>query len=361
MKHPYKDIPDFQFWRKAISNVETFKIDPVTDTKFKISRQSKVSTAGSCFAQHISQRLSSIGFNYFVAETDASLSESERRLRNFGVFSARYGNLYTARQLLQLFEEVFEGRTRTQVAWQRPDGKYVDPLRPNIEPAGFETIAEVIDARSQHLERVKAMFLETDIFIFTLGLTETWQELSSGEVYPLAPGVVAGDFDEEIYGFINFNVAEVTADLEKFLNKLKVINPDIQVILTVSPVPLIATYEQRHVLVSTAYSKSVLRVAAEDVMQNRDWIDYFPSYEIITGNFSLGKYFEDDLREVNSIGVDHAMRCFLKNYIPDESALSASNPLLPATADVFSQTGEASVLNSKGIVCDEEAIARINI
>jgi hypothetical protein len=45
------------------------------------------------------------------------------------------------------------------------------------------------------------------------------------------------------------------------------------------------------------------------------WVDYFPSYEIVTGAFNLGRYFEDDLREVNGAGVGHAMRCLLKNYV----------------------------------------------
>ena len=66
----------------------------------------------------------------------------------------------------------------------------------------------------------------------------------------------------------------------RFSNKslvpdLKRLNPGVRVLLTVSPVPLIATYEPRHVLVSTTYSKSVLRVAAEQVMRRHDWVDFY--------------------------------------------------------------------------------------
>jgi hypothetical protein len=44
------------------------------------------------------------GFNYFVAEQAQGLSPEQARANGYGVFSARYGNIYTVRQLLQLFE-----------------------------------------------------------------------------------------------------------------------------------------------------------------------------------------------------------------------------------------------------------------
>ena len=357
MTNPYKNISEKQFWRKSISNIEAFKVDPVTVVKFKISKDAKVATAGSCFAQHISSRLANIGFNYFVTENNLELSKSEQKRRNYSIFSARFGNLYTARQLLQLFEEAFEGRSREVTAWQRSDGKFVDPFRPNIEPDGFENTENVQSSRDEHLSYVRQMFLEADVFIFTLGLTESWRSIISGDVYPLAPGVVAGEFDDKRYEFVNFTAQEVTADLSSFLQKLKSVNPEIKVLLTVSPVPLIATYENRHVLVSTVYSKSALRVAAEEALQKFDWVDYFPSYEIITGHYNFGKYYEKDLREVNPIGVGHAMRCFLKNYIQKDSQNEDAENILPDLPADF----DKHQINSKEIICDEESIDKIKI
>src|SRR5690349_14915994 len=103
MTHPYSDLPDHRFWRPGLAAVERHRLDPVVHAKFRIGPQARVATAGSCFAQHISRRLQAIGFHYFVAEDAPALSDEARRARNYGVFSARYGNVYTARQLLQLF------------------------------------------------------------------------------------------------------------------------------------------------------------------------------------------------------------------------------------------------------------------
>ncbi|GAB7550613.1 hypothetical protein NRB_01070 [Novosphingobium sp. 11B] len=340
---PYSGLPAHQFWRRSISAVEHHRIDPVTQTRFKIGKNARVGTAGSCFAQHISRRIMASGFNYLVTEAGEGIDEPQRVRNNYGTFSARYGNVYTTVQLLQLFEEAFGQRVPRDRAWPRPDGRFIDPFRQQIEPDGFADEAAVIAERDRHLAAVRRLFEDTDIFVFTLGLTEAWRSREDGSVFSAAPGVVGGAFDESRHEFVNFDLAETYGALETFLEKFHALNPGARVLLTVSPVPLIATYEPRSVLVSTTYSKSVLRVAAEMALKRFDWVDYFPSYEIITGSFSGGLYYEDDRREVNALGVSHAMRCFMQNYI------EGRDPKAAAVAPEAVRKASAA-----GIVCDEE-------
>lgn len=346
MSNPYSGIQDYQLWRRSVARVETHMFDPIVKPRFQIDRTSKVATAGSCFAQHISRQIQRIGFHYFVAEDGNDLSEADRAKRNFGVFSARYGNIYTARQLLQLFEEVFEGRVPAEKAWLRKDGRFVDPLRPQIEPDGYETTEAVAEARRTHLAAVRRVFAECDVLVFTLGLTEAWRSRLDGSVFPLAPGVSAGSFDPDQHEFINLTLEDIDRDLSLFLRRLKGVNPRVKVLLTVSPVPLVATYEDRSVLVSTTYSKSVLRVAAEQMLSRFDWVDYIPSYEIITGSYAGGLYYEDDYREVNHLGVAHVMRCFVRNYVSRPADLSTQRSELP----------EPPVAEFQNVVCDEREI-----
>ncbi len=349
MSHPYQGLPDFQFWRRAVSGVEPHALDPVVAPRFRIGPTDRLATAGSCFAQHISRRLAAIGFNYFVPEAGEGLDGEERQRRGYGMFSARFGNIYTVRQLLQLFQEAMGTRRSAETPWCRGDGRYIDPLRPNIEPDGFPSPGAVLEARQAHLAQVRRMFLEAEIFVFTLGLTEGWQGLATGDVFPLAPGVAGGSYDPLRHGPVNFTVAQVNEDLRTFLLLLKEANPSVKVMLTVSPVPLIATFEPRHVLVSTTYSKSVLRVAAETALQEFAWVDYFPSYEIITGGFNCGRYYEEDLREINRAGVSHAMRCFLNNYAEGYAEQQAK-------PQVYMPTPRCSA----EVVCDEETIEKVS-
>ena len=345
MSHPYSSLPNYQFWRRGVAGIEPFVIDPVVAPRFVISQDDRVATAGSCFAQHIARRLVAFGLNYFVTEAGNHLPPAERSASNFGVFSARFGNIYTTKQLLQLFEECFEGRRSAESAWRRADGRWIDPLRAQAHPDGFESQEEVDSDRLRHLRAVETMFAQCDVFVFTLGLTEAWRSKVDGTVFSGAPGVGGGRYDPERHEFVNFGVEQVLADLFAFLHKLREVNPRVRVLLTVSPVPLIATYEPRHVLVSNSASKSTLRAAAEEAWRRFDWVDYFPSYELITGNFNGSSYFERDCRGVNAPGVDHAMRCFLRNYTEVPPHL-APQP----------QSAVIAVESFDGVICDEEAL-----
>jgi hypothetical protein len=86
-----------------------------------------------------------------------------------------------------------------------------------------------------------------NVLVFTLGLTETWRSMADGAVFPLAPGVAGGEMDFSRYAFVNFQMNDVVADLDRFLTLLQKVNPHARTILTVSPVPLAATYEHQHV------------------------------------------------------------------------------------------------------------------
>src|SRR5262249_21197263 len=158
--------------------------------------------------------------------------------------------------------------------------------RPQIEPDGLASADDVETARVEHLASVRRLFETLDTLVFTLGLTEAWMSAKDGAVFPLAPGVTGGEPGDG-YIFHNFTAGEVAADLRVFIGELRRVNPRAKAIVTVSPVPLIATYEDRHVLVSTTYSKAALRVAAESVAE-LERVDYFPSFEIVTGSFNRG-------------------------------------------------------------------------
>jgi hypothetical protein len=106
-------------------------------------------------------------------------------------------------------------------------------------------------------------------------------------------------------------VAEIEEDLAHFIAQARTINENLRIILTVSPVPLVATATDHHVLSATIYSKSALRVAAQEVSRSFCGVIYFPSYEIVTGPQAPDTFFEPDKRNVSRPGVDAVMSAFL--------------------------------------------------
>lgn len=356
---PYDRQPDFAFWRRAVANRVSAKVDPVVSFPFRFGRGAKVVTAGSCFAQHISARLVAHGFNYFVTEPGNPILKPDMKRRyNYGTYSARFGNIYSARQLRQLAERAYGRFAPKEDVWEAEGGRAIDPLRPAIQPGGFSSRAELLADRARHLAAVRRAFEELEIFIFTLGLTECWVSRADGLVFPVCPGVSGGMFSEERHEFLNFGVDDIVADLKAFFSLLFEVNPDCRAILTVSPVPLIATAERRHVLVSNSWSKAVLRVAAEVIVRENPNIAYFPSYEIVTGAFSRGRYFERDMRTVTNSGVDHVMRLFFQHATEIDAAGVATAPAGAAPRSAKMPNRRSIAKRIVRLVCDEEAIER---
>ncbi len=315
MDTPYRSLPKSAFWRQAVAAPDPAQVEPTAHRPFQIGRADRVATGGSCFAQHIARHLQKSGYNYYVTEPAHPIVSPEIASEfNYGTFTARYGNIYTARQLTQLFARAYGTFTPDDDHWTDRHGAFVDPFRPQIQPGGYDTLAELHRDRAKHLGAVREAFENLDVFVFTLGLTEAWVSTTDGAVLPLCPGVAGGTYDPARYHFHNFTLAETHDDTLAFIDQLRSVNPRARVILTVSPVPLIATAGGQHVLVATTYSKSVLRVCCEQVAAARADVAYFPSYEIITASFSRGRYFAEDLRSVTEAGVSHVMRVFLGQY-----------------------------------------------
>jgi hypothetical protein len=339
-RHPYQSLGATHFWSRSVAAPGAHEIDPMVGSPFAITRDDRVGTMGSCFAQHLSRFLQRSGLNYFVSEEgDAT--------KGYGVFSARYGNVYTVRQAVQLFDRAYGQWTPVVSAWARGD-RFVDPFRPQVDPTGFASEGDLASDRTAHLGAVRRVFEESSVLVFTLGLTEGWRDRRDGAVYPVVPGAAGGQFDPEQHEFTNFTVTEVVDDLLAFIDRVRGVNPGIRFLLTVSPVPLIATYTDAHVLAATTYSKSVLRVAAAEAERARDGVVYFPSYEVITSPAAGNLYFEDDLRSVSERGVAHVMRVFSAHFLEAPPAPVSDEEVDDRIAAEFRRTAQ--------VVCDEEVL-----
>ena len=331
--HPYRGLPDAAFWRRAVVPQGAWS-DPVAGPFLRLSPTDRVATAGSCFAQHIARHLAASGFSYLVTEPAHPIVPPDAaRAAGYGLFSARTGNIYTTLQLLQLFDRAYGDFMPAEDAWVEPDGRAIDPFRPTIQPGGFASEAEMRADRAHHLACVRRMFETLDVMVFTLGLTETWVSRVDGAAFPLCPGVAGGRFDPDAHAFRNLTVGEVRDQLLAFVDRLRRVNPAARLVLTVSPVPLMATAAGGHVLPATIYSKSVLRVAAQEVVETVADAFYFPSYEIITGPQARGAFWADDLREVTEAGVSHVMSVFLRHAAGVEGAAPPASPAPPPAED----------------------------
>jgi hypothetical protein len=351
---PYKNLPARQFWKTGVANQTAPGIASLYRRKFEVRKDMKVMTAGSCFAQHIGVNMKRRGFSVMDFEpAPPGLSKEVAQSFGFSTYSARYGNIYTVRQLLQLAREAMGISQPVDPVWTRDD-RFFDSQRPGVEPNGLASADLVRHHRAFHLRKVRELLTTADVLVFTLGLTEGWIDQESGTIFPTAPGTIAGVFDGSRHAFVNFGYESSVSDFRLFRDLLSEINPDVRLLLTVSPVPLTATAEDQHVLVATTYSKSVLRAVAGDLSKDDPACDYFPSYEIITSSYSQGRYFEPNLRSVSPKGVKVVMETFFAAHDPDGAAAKAvvaepgrsGDAMPPPDGDVRDESGD-------DVVCED--------
>jgi hypothetical protein len=352
-ENPYSKLPAEAFWRSGVADKHALHINNLWKAKFRISPRVPVITIGSCFAQHISRAMKARGFNWLDSEPGPKgMSEEFGEAYNYGVFSFRTGNIYTAALLLQWLKWSLEIETPPEEIFEN-NGRFFDPFRPAIQPNGFSSREELLAARRQTLTSIRSVIGQANVMVFTLGLTEGWRNSVGNYEYPVCPGTIAGEYDPDQHVFHNYTYPEILSQLQEVLKLLRSENPKIRLLLTVSPVPLTATAAGKHVLVSTTYSKSVLRAVAGDLANARSNVDYFPSYEIITSAPFRAMFYEPNLRSVAKEGVAHVMEHFFGGLGEQEAS----------TADASVKVGgrrKRPAKSAEDVVCEELVLEQHN-
>jgi len=272
-----------------------------------IDRSTPVTSAGSCFATEISHHLQANGFNYLVTEPHYFGGSP------YSMASAAWGTIFNVPAMRQLVEKAFELRTLPRLLWRLAEnGRTVfrDPFREEVE---FNSVAEYEANYPLHVEACRRALLQAEVFVITLGLTEVWRLKSDDSVLSRVPWRLSSSLVERRMLSVEENVAE----LELMLKTLRRFNPRIQFVVTVSPVPLQATYrgDEAHVVVASSLSKCTLRVAAEEFARKNSGVTYFPAFETVM--YCTENPWERDQRHVRRATVARVMRLFHTMFVRD--------------------------------------------
>lgn len=268
-----------------LNSVDKYIMEGLTPSKPFIKKSDNIITIGSCFTGNISTFLRHNGFKVPI------LNDEYNGNVPTASFSDEVFNTFILRQLFTLLFD-----------------------NDNEKNDEYEFVNQHNQKMSLSIERTRQAFKKSNVFIITLGISEVWYNKKTGEVYKTAQSV--GDYDPNIHDF------RVTTVKENFDNLLYVIQlirkhvKDSSIIFTLSPVPLKATFRDVSCTVANTVSKSILRVALEDVLSkfsNDENIYYFPAYELITD--FLPKPFETDRRYIGGDTVNFVMTLFANHYL----------------------------------------------
>jgi len=152
-----------------------------------------------------------------------------------------------------------------------------------------------------------------EVFVITLGLSEVWYSKASGEIFWKAvPGEL---YDPKKHGFRVLEFEENLSNLRAILALIREKKPASPVIVTVSPIPLKATFRPVSTVTANVASKAVLRAAVDRFVREADdpLLYYWPSYELVTHCWHTP--WKEDGRHIRPEILETIMRLFHRYYL----------------------------------------------
>lgn len=280
--------------------------------KFRFGDRDTFFTIGSCFARNVEHALIRAGRTVLTSDFSvpaayyASSDEDDTRshrgvLNKYNPDSMRTELFRALGRITDLPENGF-----IEVS----PGLWYDPQATNIKANTLDIISDV----RRSLTEVNSRVRRASVVFITLGLTETWYDRQTGLSLNTPPPPIYLRRLADRFGFHNASCDEVIGILRDIvLTVREEAGGETKFIVTVSPVPMGVTFSGQDAVVANTHSKSTLRSAASVIASEFDFVDYFPSYEMVT-NSPRALAWKDDGAHVQPSMVSHVVQTFNELY-----------------------------------------------
>jgi hypothetical protein len=255
-------------------------LKPIPST-VSLSHTDRILCIGSCFSEEIGKKMTDYKFNtlinpFGIVFNPISMADSLQCLLDGRVFTEN-----------DIFENAGLWRS-----WQH-HSKFAKP-DPNTTLEGMNNAAK---EASIFLKNTNRLFL-------TFGTAIVYEHLETGEIVANAHKMPLKTFKKRF-----LKVEEITEKLGIVLSELKKMNPDLEVILTVSPI--------RHLrdgFVENQRSKAILLLACHQLNAH-----YFPAYELLLDDLRDYRFYEADMIHPNAVAVDYIWSFFKQTYCKEQT------------------------------------------
>ena len=257
-----------------IMNSFRTELDP-KPASFQISYDDVLMSLGSCFSNEIGKKLKDSKFNIAI--------------NPFGVL---YNPLSIEQSLKMLLsEEEYSARKLTEHngLWQSFDFH-----------SSFSNVDKhaCINKINDSIKNARSQISRLTTLVITFGTAYYYKR--NDVVVANCHKFAASDFTRH-----RMTISEVIDKYYDLLEKLKTELPNLKIILTLSPVKHLKDgFEENQV------SKSILRVAIDEICKSISNVHYFPSYEMVIDDLRDYRFYKSDLTHPNKMAVDYIWEKF---------------------------------------------------
>lgn len=255
-------------------------------SKHPISLENKILSIGSCFADFIGKRLAQ---------------------NKFQILSNPCGIVYHPLAQFKILELSLKEIQPPETTFVNNQGIWYNYLfHSSISHSSRLELEKLIKRKLQELRK---QLNSLDFLLLTFGTSIQYRHLQTDQVVANCHKVPSAEFDKSLTPIKT--IVEAFNQVQSDLNQVST-----QVLLSVSPI--------RHIkegLLNNSLSKSVLRVACEQITKSNNMVEYFPGYEIMMDDLRDYRYFEQDMIHPNNTARDYIWDLFGKNYLDDSAKI----------------------------------------
>jgi len=261
---------------------------PVHKSSTPISLGDSFITIGSCFANSIANKLEQSKF---------------KSLNN------PLGILYDPRSIARVFNFALTGNRPDKQTYINTGNEFVNLLaHSDMNGRSLEASKNLIDER---LKQVKVNLTNANWLIITFGTSWVYYQNSTGLQVANCHKIPQSEFDK---GLLEFDRTKLVYD--NLIPFLKEFNPNLKIIVTVSPV--------RHTkdsLPLNSLSKSHLFMLCHYLDQTYNNVQYYPAYELQVDDLRDYRFYKSDMIHPTDQAVDYIWEHFTQTFF-DIEALS---------------------------------------
>ena len=248
---------------------------------FKIAHQDLILTMGSCFSQEMGGKLAENKFNTSVNSL---------------------GTIFNPLSIFELLELSMESSLSIEEAMLERDGQFYNHKFHSSFNA--ESNAALLSKINNRLAEVKSDLTKAKVLFITFGTAWVYESLENQTLVANCHKIPKKHFNKRL-----LELKEIVDAFFNLKENIQAINPEIQIVLTVSPV--------RHTkdsLTLNSASKSLLRLACHYLSDMAAGVHYFPSYEIVMDDLRDYRFYEKDMIHLNEQGLDYIWEVFSKTF-----------------------------------------------
>ncbi|MFN8673219.1 MAG: GSCFA domain-containing protein [Candidatus Sericytochromatia bacterium] len=162
---------------------------------------------------------------------------------------------------------------------------------------------------NKNIEDYYYFLKEIDFLFITFGSAYVYENKTNKEIVSNCHKIPEKEFNQYL---LDFN--SLTNYYSNFISKLIEFNPNLKIILTVSPIRYLKYGFEKNTI-----SKSILILLANFLTNKYNFIYYFPSYEIINDDLRDYRFYNKDMIHPNEIAVDYICEKILDTFFNNKT------------------------------------------